>query len=67
MLASYRFSIPSLMRLRFFTQSWCSTGHNCTPALDRYIEKVEPMLAMAPRGTKGNDLGFLYLFTSSVY
>ncbi|GAA5928381.1 O-fucosyltransferase family protein [Sporobolomyces koalae] len=33
-------------------KSWCSTGHNCTPAIDRYVEKVAPMLANAPRGTK---------------
>ncbi|GAA5959874.1 hypothetical protein JCM3765_000629 [Sporobolomyces pararoseus] len=33
-------------------KEWCSTGHNCTPAIDRYVEKVEPMLAMSPKGTQ---------------
>ncbi|GAA6024155.1 hypothetical protein JCM11491_001016 [Sporobolomyces phaffii] len=33
-------------------KEWCSTGHNCTPAIDRYVEKVEPMLALQPKGTK---------------
>ncbi|GAA5870793.1 hypothetical protein JCM1840_006806 [Sporobolomyces johnsonii] len=32
-------------------KEWCSTGHNCTPTLDAYAEKLEPLLALSPPGT----------------
>ncbi|GAA5955416.1 hypothetical protein JCM21900_005368 [Sporobolomyces salmonicolor] len=32
-------------------KEWCSTGHNCTPTLDAYVEKLEPLLALSPPGT----------------
>ncbi|GAA5970808.1 hypothetical protein JCM11641_004462 [Rhodosporidiobolus odoratus] len=33
-------------------KSWCSAGAGCTPALDAYVEKLEPLLALSPPGVK---------------
>ncbi|GAA5997767.1 O-fucosyltransferase family protein [Rhodotorula paludigena] len=33
-------------------KSWCSAGENCTPQMDRYVEQLDPLLALSPPGTK---------------
>ncbi|GAA5903775.1 hypothetical protein JCM6882_003415 [Rhodosporidiobolus microsporus] len=33
-------------------KTWCSSGSNCTPALDAYNEKLAPLLAISPPGTR---------------
>jgi hypothetical protein len=35
------------------TQSWCSSGENCTPAIDRYVELVDPLVTESPPDTRG--------------
>ncbi|GAA6051373.1 hypothetical protein JCM3770_004508 [Rhodotorula araucariae] len=33
-------------------KTWCASGANCTPAVDRYSEKLEPLLDLSPPGAK---------------
>ncbi|GAA5849462.1 hypothetical protein JCM8547_000460 [Rhodosporidiobolus lusitaniae] len=33
-------------------KTWCSAGENCTPSLDAYVEKLQPLLALSPPKTK---------------
>ena len=35
------------------SQTWCSSGKDCTPAVDRYAEHVNSLLSDSPRDTKG--------------
>lgn len=41
--------------LRSVRQTWCDSGENCTPAVDRYAEQVNSLLKDAPKGTKGTS------------
>ncbi|GAA6007852.1 hypothetical protein JCM10207_004899 [Rhodosporidiobolus poonsookiae] len=33
-------------------KTWCSSGAECTPTLDAYAEKLKPLLAISPSGTR---------------
>ncbi|GAA5825612.1 hypothetical protein JCM11251_000309 [Rhodosporidiobolus azoricus] len=33
-------------------KTWCNSGSDCTPPLDAYTEKLKPLLALSPPGTR---------------